>query len=157
MLPTRCSHFIWIHVNDLQFVSFVSITSVMNQFVSWRRFRKIPIYSYRTHIGVQHSDPQCYSSWVSFLSLPTEFLIIVPFDRHDHDSNIGEEYKLWGSSVCRFLHLSATSSLFGSYILLSTMLPNSVTCQPPFGLCNSENEVRFQLVRWRVYKRNWNS
>jgi hypothetical protein len=34
---------------------------------------------------------------------------------------LGEEYKLWSSSSCSFLHPPVTSSLFGPNILLNTL------------------------------------
>jgi hypothetical protein len=42
---------------------------------------------------------------------------------------LGEEYKLWSSSVCSFLHPPVTSSLFRPNILLNTLFSNSLsTC-----------------------------
>jgi hypothetical protein len=38
-----------------------------------------------------------------------------------------EEYKLWSSSLCSFLQPSFTSSLFGPYILLSTLFSNTLS------------------------------
>jgi hypothetical protein len=37
---------------------------------------------------------------------------------------LGEEYKLWRSSLCSFLQPPLTSSLFGSNILLNTLFSN---------------------------------
>jgi hypothetical protein len=39
----------------------------------------------------------------------------------------GEEYKLWSSSLCNFLHSHVTSSLFGPNILLSTLFSNTLS------------------------------
>ncbi|PNF17661.1 hypothetical protein B7P43_G07332 [Cryptotermes secundus] len=36
---------------------------------------------------------------------------------------VGEEYKLWSSSLCSFLQPPVTSSLFGPNILLNTLFP----------------------------------
>jgi hypothetical protein len=38
---------------------------------------------------------------------------------------LGEEYKLWSSSLCSCLHPPVTSSLFGSNILLNTLFSNT--------------------------------
>jgi hypothetical protein len=43
----------------------------------------------------------------------------------------GDEYKLWNSSLCNFLHSSVTWSLLGPNILLRTLLSNT------FSLCSS--------------------
>jgi hypothetical protein len=46
---------------------------------------------------------------------------------------LGEEVKLWSPSLCSFLQLPITSSLFGPNILLGTLLSNTL------GLCSSPN------------------
>jgi hypothetical protein len=38
---------------------------------------------------------------------------------------LGEEYKLWSSTVCSFLQPPVTYSFFGPYILLSTLISNT--------------------------------
>jgi hypothetical protein len=43
----------------------------------------------------------------------------------------GDEYKLWNSSVCNFLHSPVTSSLLGPNILLRTLFSNTLS------LCSS--------------------
>jgi hypothetical protein len=50
----------------------------------------------------------------------------------------GEEYKIWSSSLCNFLHSPVTSSLFGPIILLRTPFSNTLS------LCSSLN-VRDQV------------
>jgi hypothetical protein len=45
----------------------------------------------------------------------------------------GDEYKLWNSPLCNFLHSSITSYLSGPNILLSTMFSNTLS------LCSSLN------------------
>jgi hypothetical protein len=40
---------------------------------------------------------------------------------------LGEEYKLWSSSLCNFLQLPVTSSLFGLNILLTTLFSNTLS------------------------------
>jgi hypothetical protein len=42
----------------------------------------------------------------------------------DHSNILGEEYKLWSSSLWSFLQSPVTSSLFGPNILLNTMFSN---------------------------------
>jgi hypothetical protein len=37
---------------------------------------------------------------------------------------LGEEYKLWSSSLCSFVQPPVTSSLFGPNILLGTLISN---------------------------------
>jgi hypothetical protein len=46
---------------------------------------------------------------------------------------LGEEYKLWGSSLCSFLQPFITSSLFGPNIPLNTLFSNILS------LCSSLN------------------
>jgi hypothetical protein len=46
---------------------------------------------------------------------------------------LGEEYHLWGSSLCNFLHPPVTPSLFGPNILLRTLFSNTLS------LCSSFN------------------
>jgi hypothetical protein len=43
----------------------------------------------------------------------------------------GEEYKIWSSSLCNFLHYPVTSSLFDPNILLRTLFSNTLS------LCSS--------------------
>jgi hypothetical protein len=45
----------------------------------------------------------------------------------------GEEYKLWSSPLCNFLHCLITSSLVGPNNLLKTVFPNTLS------LCSSLN------------------
>jgi hypothetical protein len=51
---------------------------------------------------------------------------------------LGEEYKLWSSSLCSFLQPTVTSSLFGPNILLNTLFSNTLS------LCSSLN-IRDQV------------
>jgi hypothetical protein len=51
---------------------------------------------------------------------------------------LGEEYKLWGPSLCSFLQHPLTSFLFGPNIFLSTLFSNTLN------LCSSAN-VRDQV------------
>jgi hypothetical protein len=51
---------------------------------------------------------------------------------------LGEEYKLWSSSLCSFLQSPVTSSLFGPNSLLNTLFSNTLS------LCSSLN-VRDQV------------
>jgi hypothetical protein len=46
---------------------------------------------------------------------------------------LGEENKLWSSSLCSFLQPTVTSSLFGPNILLKTLFSNTLS------LCSSLN------------------
>jgi hypothetical protein len=54
---------------------------------------------------------------------------------------LGEEYKLWSSSLCSLLHPLVTSILFGPNIFLSTLFPDTLS------LCSSLNvkdEISYQ-------------
>jgi hypothetical protein len=51
---------------------------------------------------------------------------------------LGEQYKLWSSSLCSFLQPPITSSLFGPNVFLSTLFSNTLS------LCSSLN-VRDQI------------
>jgi hypothetical protein len=41
---------------------------------------------------------------------------------------LGEDYKLWSSSLCSFFQPPITSSLFGPFILLSTLFSTLIFC-----------------------------
>jgi hypothetical protein len=47
----------------------------------------------------------------------------------------GDEYKLWSSSLCNFLHSPVTSSVLGPNILLRTLFSNTLS------LCSSLNRT----------------
>jgi hypothetical protein len=47
----------------------------------------------------------------------------------------GDEYKLWSSSLCNFLHYPVTSSLLSPNILLRTLFSNTLS------LCSSLNVI----------------
>jgi hypothetical protein len=49
---------------------------------------------------------------------------------------LGEEYKLWSSSLCSFLQSPVTSSLFGPNILLSTQFSSTIS------LCSSLSVIQ---------------
>jgi hypothetical protein len=53
----------------------------------------------------------------------------------------GDEYKIWSSSLCNFLHSAVTSSLFGSNILLRTK-----KCLPKRQNLNSAKAFAFSPV-----------
>jgi hypothetical protein len=52
-----------------------------------------------------------------------------PYVPHVPPISLGEEYRLWSSSLCSLLHSPVTSSLLGSDIFLSSLFSNTV------GLC----------------------
>jgi hypothetical protein len=58
----------------------------------------------------------------------------------------GDEYKLWSSSLCNFLHSHITSSLLGQNILHRTLFSNTLR------LCSFLN-MRDQVSH--PYKNNW--
>jgi hypothetical protein len=65
----------------------------------------------------------------------------------------GDEYKLWSSSLCNFLHSPLTSSLLGPNILLRTLFSNTLS------LCSSLS-VRDQVshpssVSWLCLHLHW--
>jgi hypothetical protein len=51
---------------------------------------------------------------------------------------LGEEYKLWSSSLCSFLHPPVTLSLFGPNILLNTLFSNALS------LCSSVSDYTYK-------------
>jgi hypothetical protein len=61
----------------------------------------------------------------------------------------GDEYKLWSSSLCNFLHSPVTSSLFGPNILLSTLFSNTLS------LCSSNlHRQIWMLISQTKFNRN---
>jgi hypothetical protein len=51
---------------------------------------------------------------------------------------LGEEYKLWSSSLCSFLERPVTSFLFGPNILFSTLFSNTLS---PYSFLNVRDQV----------------
>jgi hypothetical protein len=70
----------------------------------------------------------------------------------DHSNYVGEEYKLWSSSLCSFLQSPVTSSLFGSNILPSTLFSNTLS----LNLCykQKKNIVFIESVGSLLYGRS---
>jgi hypothetical protein len=62
---------------------------------------------------------------------------------------LGEEYKLWSSSLWSLLQPSVTSTLFGPNILLSILLSNTVT------LCSSLNVKRQSFTPIQNHRQNY--
>jgi hypothetical protein len=46
----------------------------------------------------------------------------------------GEEYKIWSSSLCNYLHSPVTSYLFGPNILLRTLFSNTLSLRSPLNV-----------------------
>jgi hypothetical protein len=60
----------------------------------------------------------------------------------------GDEYKLWSSSLCNFLHSTVASSLLGPNILLRTLFSNTLS------LCSSLS-VRDQVSLVDCFPKKW--
>jgi hypothetical protein len=100
-----------------------------------------PFYLSKIHFNIIHLP----ISWSSSGLFPSGFTTI----RANYPAHLilldliiliilGEEYKLWSSSLCSFLQPPVTSSLFGPNILLSTLFLNTLN------VCSSLN-VREQV------------
>jgi hypothetical protein len=67
---------------------------------------------------------------------------------------LGEEYKLWSTSLCKFLHLAVTSSLLGPNILISALFSNTFNAR-----CSLNKKSKFcthwpgspSTVLWKLW------
>jgi hypothetical protein len=64
---------------------------------------------------------------------------------------LGEEYKLWSSSLCSFLQPPVTSSLFDPNILLNTLLSNKIKTRTEiFVYRHNIHNIKIYLMK--IYK-----
>jgi hypothetical protein len=91
-----------------------------------------PVLSLPFRVSVQNFV-RIFSSLCVF-HIPPDFMILIIFD---------EQYKLWSSSLCSFLHPHVASSLFGtdvlSILLLNTLNICSLRWESKFRHMNNNN------------------
>ena len=103
------------------------------------------------HPNIIHPSTPRSPKWSPFLWFPHQDLIHPSLLTHmrrmpspSHSSDIitrtilGEEYKLFSSSLCNLLHSPVASSLLGRNILLNTMLSNTLSF---LSSCNVNDQV----------------
>ena len=74
-------------------------------------------------IKFPHQNPVCAAPLPTCATCPA-LLILLDFITR---KIFAERYRSLSSSLCSFLHFLVTTSLLGSYILLSTLFPNTVS------------------------------
>jgi hypothetical protein len=108
---TRSLHWFLSWVRSIQPISShpISLRSIVILSTHLRFGLLSGLCPFRFPTKILYSPPSCYMPWPC--SLTWSFYVI----------KLGEEYKLWSSSLWSFLQPPVTSSLFGRNILLSNL------------------------------------
>jgi len=78
-----------------------------------------------------HQNPVYASPLPSTCYMPTCFILLDLIAR----TILGEDYRSLSSSLCSFLHSLVSSSLSGPYILLNTLISNTLSLRSSLNVC----------------------